>query len=197
MINYRKQTVSPLYVYNIFNNVYFQYFENHNVRHARKIDPNVETYIASFISNNFYKFHSSISIFEDYLRWVFQQHGRVSIRMIHSFVDEWEKSNTNEVIPFSAEVVKYLRDNYISFEEYIAVQKSYFPTILQHYIADKSIPFELILYLGILDKVEKKNRATLKMLLSKEYYDMKKHEEKLNANKLFIEHELKNVKSSF
>lgn len=193
---YRKITISPIYIYNIFLNTYYRYFENRYNRQTKKIEESLESFLKWFISTYYYKFKEDKEEFENYLFWIFQTYGKISIRQIHKYIELWEKSKSLEEEPFSLKISKYLRDNYITWNNYIKPKKGYFPIILQHYISDRNFPFELLLYLNILDKVENKNKNILKMLISKELYDIKKYKIKAEANEKFIQNEIENIKNS-
>ena len=112
MSEYHKKTISPLYLYNTFNRLYFQYFSGHPVRSAKKIsDPDIESYLTWFITSHYPKIKDKLN---DYVLWCFQQHGRFRIRMLHRFMDDWDDTKpTGELQTFANKMAKYLRDNYI------------------------------------------------------------------------------------
>ena len=108
--NYRKQVVVPLYVYNLFNQLYFKYFENHGIRWSKKeLDPRTDQYLANFISKYWTnKLSESKEKFERYLLWCFREYGKIPVILLHSHIDDWIDDTSNTLHPIAAKVSKYL-----------------------------------------------------------------------------------------
>ena len=192
---YRKKTVAPLYLYNIFNQLYFKYFEGHPIRGAKRLPSSeMESYLTWFITTHYPKVKNQL---KDYIIWCFQQHGRFRIKLLHRFIDSYDGTKPSaEIQPFANKIAKYMRDNYISsWEAYIAPRPNFFPIIFQHYVASKDFPFEVLLHLGIFDSIPASRKDMAKAMLRTEFYEIDQHTKKAEKHRVFIGLELDRIKN--
>lgn len=196
-MSYRKKRPSSLNVYNIFNQLYFKYFEDTFIRKANKVkSERTYRYLESFITNKYSDKFGSLDNLKKYIIWVFQNKGKVPVVTLHCYLDEWENTNEDDIKSFSIEISTYIREDkkLHSWEDYITAKHTFYPPILEHYMnGKKEVPFELILYLDILNS-SKKHKKVIKSLFSKEIYNKSEHEKRLDKNKRFIENEIEEIK---
>jgi len=178
----RKVGITTLSIFKLYHKVLATYEEVEYAMFlaykAKKInDKRVERAIQSFLSNHLTEsFNNSLVKIEKYFSYCFENNKNLYFFNLGAFVEEWKKFNAsgNRISTkflFFNTICTYLKDNNISIEEYIKKRKNYIPVILQHYIATKNIPFELLITLKILEKCDiDKNK--LKMLIKNEIYNM-------------------------
>ena len=190
----RKQVHSPLYIYNLFNRTYFKYFHGHPVSSAKAItDDRVRCYIERFIGDDYAKLDKSETRLEEYLLWLFSRNGKQPIVMMHVGIDAYLKEikTTGEVTSFSHIIKKYMRENKIeTWSDYIEPKYGFYPKIIQHYMKDKSIPFEFILYLGVIDRLPDRQKKSIKALLRKELYSIVDRMKVMEKNRAFFDMEV-------
>lgn len=191
---YHKQVPSPLYLYNTYNKLYRQYFYNQFIRSGKKINnPHAERYLKNFTSN-YWNQIKTFDRYQKYVMWCFQEHGKIAIMSIHKYIDGWKESESTDMNPFANKMAKYIRDHKIkSWKEYIAPKKHSYPYIIQHYIGNKEFPYEAILYLKVVDHIDRNKMKIFKALLAKEIYNKKQHEKRLEENKVFIQNEIERI----
>lgn len=196
VMSYRKKIPSSLTLYNIFNQLYFKYFDDIFIRRANKVtNVKVERYLDRFASNVYSNKFGSTEKLKKYIIWVFQNKGKVPVVCLHQYLDEWKEVNVDNVKSFSIEVADYIREDkkLNSWNDYITAKHSFYPPIVEHYMNDKNeVPFELILYLKILET--SKHKKILKSMFSKEIYSKSDYEKKLKKNTKFIENEIVQIK---
>lgn len=197
MNNLRRQIPSSLSVFNIFNRTYYHYFYGHFTKHAKHIhNEHVERIVEDFIENHFNKLNYSLIRFEEFLLWLFSKYGKLPLATISGKIEEYlkEEINSNEIKSFAIKILKYMRDNKIqTLHDYILPIDGFYPKIIQHYIKDKDIPFEVLLYLKIFDRISKEQKKTVKSLFRKEMYNINERMIVMEKNKGFITEELKKV----
>ena len=199
----RKQGISAVSVFCLYYKTSSQYspsdYSHFAWKRTKEIkDKNVERQIEIFLSN--YKeaiFSNSLSEIEDYFQYCFLNKKQLYFFNLSEHIESWKKheiKNPKDELKyvFADKVINYLEENNLDFLNYLKCQKNYIPKILQHYLAIKEIPFEVLLYLKIFDKCQLDKRK-LKMMLSKEFYDMKDYEKKLERLKPLISNELKKI----
>lgn len=191
---YRKKVPSPLFLYNTYNQLYRKYFYNQFIRSGKKIgNPHAERILKGF-TTNYWNHIKTIDRYKKYVMWIFQEHGKVSIMSIHRYVEGWEETESADMNPFANKMAKYIRDHKLkTFKEYIKPRKNTYPYIIQHYVGMREFPFEAILYLGVMDKIDKNHIKILKALLAKELYNKKQHAQRLEENKVFIDNEINRI----
>jgi hypothetical protein len=200
MSTVRKQVPSKLSIFNTFNNTYFNYFYGHLVKHAKHINnSNTESILDSFTENHFYKLDYSLIRFESFLLWLFSKYGKLPLVTIFGHIDEFlkEKDSKKTIQSFSINMSKYMRDNNISnWKDYILSKDGFYPKIIQHYMKDKNIPFEVLLFLKVFDNIPQQQKKSVKSLFRKEMYTLGERIELMNKNKTFIINELRKVMES-
>lgn len=201
MSTLRRQTPSPILLYNIFNQTYFRYFYGHYVKYTNHIDNHLYySTLQNFIDNSFYKLSFSADKYEKYLLWVFFKHGKITILSLATFLEEYLKESKKDIDikPFSVVISKYIRDEKInSWKEYLLPKNGFYPKIIQHYMRDKSFPFEFILFLKVIDNVPERQRKMLKTIFRDELYNLKEKKELVEKNKHFFIEEMKKINEEF
>lgn len=171
-------------------------YANFLARNAKKInDINVIKQIDSFIEINKYTNFNSILEIEEYFTFCFMKNLPLYFFNLNQYIDDWKKyklTDTKQELKyiFSDKIIDYLKKHKLTFKEYLKPQKGYIPRILQHYLMNKEIPFEVILYLKVLDHCEL-DKKKLKLLLSSEIYEMNLYEKRLERLIPLIQSELK------
>ena len=192
--NLRKKVPSPLRVYNLFNRIYYRYFSDIDIRGGKNIKSiSVETYLSSFITKHYHKI-KTIDDLKQYILWVFRENGKIPITHLHHYIDGWKKDQSGDIKMFAESVVNYLKSNKMTLGEYVAPVRQYFPHIIQHYVGQKAIPFEFVIYTKAIQNVDKKNLDMLKVLLKDEFSEMDKHIKNAKKNKNFIKIEVTRIK---
>lgn len=195
MANLRKQIPSPVLVYNIFNQIHMRYFSNTFIRGGKIIkNAGTEKYLTFFVENHYRDFRD-LKDLKHYILWMFQEKGRVPINVLHRYIGEWKKRSVVDMSTFAVEVAQYINENGLSWASYIATREYSYPHIIEHYIGQQNIPFELIVHLRIPEKVNDAKKMLLRGLLNKEFYDMARYVEKAEKNKNFIAREIERTKS--
>ncbi len=200
---YRKTGIGPLSIFKLYYKVQSLYKPNHFSnfiwKTAKQIkDKSIEISIEQFLNKNRYiNFNDNIGEINEYFSYCFTNNYPIYFNNLGQHIESWKKykmkgSKVELQYLFANKVISYLKENGISFKQYLALQKRYVPLIIQHYIADKEIPFEVILYLKALDRCDIDNKK-LKMLLHKEYIEMKVHEQRLVKLKSIIQSELEKI----
>ena len=142
-------------------------------------------------------FEDSITKVEEYFTFCFMNNHSIYFNNLGDYISEWKKekleNNSQEIkYLFANQIIDFLKSRRISFKQYLLKQKGYIPIILQHYLATKEIPFEVALYLKSLDKCDI-DKKKMKVLFSKEYYEILKYEKRTEQLKTLIESELKKI----
>lgn len=194
MQSLRKKVPNPLRIYNLFNQIYYRYFSNINIRSGKQIKSiSTEEYLTFFVENHYKKLKTFDNI-KNYILWVFKEKGKIPITHIHLYIDDWLNHESDDIMYFADAVSGYLRDNDMTLKEYLAPVPRYYPHIIQHYIGQKTIPFEFILYTKVIDKIPKKQLNLLKVLLSDEFYDMDMHVKRMKKRKGYLSAEVERLK---
>lgn len=198
----RKQSIGALGIFKLYYKVLSQYKSGDSayfisIKATKISDLSVENAINGFLSQHRFTFDDSVKQIEDYFNFCFSNNFPIYFFNLDNFIEEWKKHKLTDVKSelkylFAEKIRAYLQENNLSFKEYISPQKRYIPKILQHYITSKEIPFEIIIYMRILDKCDIDKRK-LKILLHREFVKMKEYEERLKKLKPLIDSELKKV----
>jgi hypothetical protein len=117
-----------------------------------------------------------------------------------SHLEEYLKESEKklDLIPFSAIIGKYIRDEKIhSWKEYLLSQGSFYPKIVQHYMRDKNFPFEFLLFFKVLDRVPEKQKKMLKTIFRNEMYNLQEKLDLVARNKHFFTEEVKKINEVF
>jgi hypothetical protein len=131
---------------------------------------------------------------------LFSKYGKLPIVTAFSHIDEYlkEEDKKLDIIPFSAIITKYIRDEKINnWKEYLLPQGGFYPKIIQHYMRDRSFPFEFILFLKILDRVPDKQKKMLKTIFRSEMYNLNEKLLFVEKNKHFFTEEIKKIGEVF
>lgn len=196
----RNRIPSTVFLYNIFNQTYFRYFYGHYVKYTNQIGTQNNNSLQNFIDNHFNKLSFSKNKYEKYLLWLFSKYGKLPIVTAFSHIDEYlkEEDKKLDIIPFSAIITKYIRDEKINnWKEYLLPQGGFYPKIIQHYMRDRSFPFEFILFLKILDRVPDKQKKMLKTIFRSEMYNLNEKLLFVEKNKHFFTEEIKKIGEVF
>lgn len=191
----RKKIPSSLLVYNIFNKISQRYFSNIFIRSAKRIkNEGTEKYINFFIATHYGNFQNFNEL-KRYILWLFQEKGKVHLNVLHIYIEEWKQFSSGKVSSFASEISQYMSNENLAWSEYIAISNFTYPPIIQQYVGEKNIPFEVIVYLRILDKMRGAPKNLVQTLLHKEIYNMKDHKKSVVKNKKFISNELLRLES--
>ena len=194
MNNYRKKIPNPLRIYNLFNQIYYRYFSDINIRSGKQIKSiHTKEYLTFFVENHYKKLKTFDAI-KHYILWAFKEKGKFPINHLHIYIDEWLKHESDDIIYFADAISAYLRNNDLTFKEYLSPVPRYYPHIIQHYIGQKNIPFEFILYTKVMDKIPKKQLTLLKVLLSDEFYELGMYKERMKKRKGYLSAEVERLK---
>ena len=194
MQNLRKKVPNPLRVYNLFNQIYYRYFSDINIRSGKQIKSvTTKDYLTFFVENHFKKINTFDNL-KHYILWTFKEKGKFPINHLHLYIEEWLRHESDDIIYFADAISAYLRNNDLTIKEYLAPVPRYYPHIIQHYIGQKNIPFEFILYTKVIDKIPKKQLTLLKVLLSDEFYDMDTHIKRMKKGKGYLSAEVERLK---
>jgi len=133
-----------------------------------------------------------LNIFSEYVIYCFRTGGFIPLFHLHKYIDSWEREKSIILTSvFATNIISYMERNYIkTWGYYITNPKNYYAPVIQQYIAFRDVPFELLLYLNVLNTVEKKCDNLLKTLLVKEYREIDNFQKRVNNNKLFIANEI-------
>ena len=196
----RNKAPSTVFLYNTFNQTYFRYFYGHYVKYTNQIESQHHNFLQNFTDNHFSKLSFSIDKYEKYLLWLFSKYGKLPMLSAFSHIEEYlkEEEKKLDIVPFSVIITKYIRDEKIgSWKEYLLPQNGFYPKIVQHYMRDKSFPFELILFLKIMDRVPDRQKKMLKTIFRSEMYNLKEKLDLVEKNKGFFTEEIKKIGEVF
>lgn len=194
MYDLRKKVLSPLRVYNLFNQIYYRYFSDIRIRSGKQIKSiTIEEYLTFFVENHYKKIKTFDGL-KHYILWMFKEKGKLPINHLHRYIDEWLKHESDDIIYFADAVSAYLRANDMTLKEYLAPVYRYYPHIIQHYIGQKNIPFEFILYTKVMDKIPKKQLTLLKVLLTDEFYELDMYRDRMKKRKGYLKAEVERLK---
>lgn len=194
----RNKVPSTLLLYNKFNQTYYRYFYGHYVKHINHVKN--EPYLQNFIDNQFHKLSYSIDKFEEYILWLFSKYGKLPINSAFIYLDEYLKENNKFIdnVPFSVIITKYIREEGIkTWKEYLLPQNGFYPKIIQHYMRDKSFPFDFILFLKIIDRLPERQQKMLKAMFRNELYNLKDRMNIIEKNKHFYTEEIRKINEEF
>lgn len=199
----RKVGITPLTIFklyykvlSIYKNSEYAKFLPYTVKQIK--DPGIELQITGFLNKYRYVvFNDSMTEIENYFKYCFANDYSIYFNNLGAYIGQWSKDKLSDKgfevkYVFSDKIIKYLKQYNISIKQYLEPQKKYIPRILQHYIANKEVPFEVILYLKILDRCDI-DKKRLKMLLHTEFMQMKEFETKLPKLENHIKEELRRV----
>lgn len=198
----RKRGIVPLSVFRIYYKVLSKYsstpYYYQLSQKAKEIKKSIEISIEKFLTKHQYNtFNDSLTEIENYFEFCISKNYEIYFHNLDLYIEKWKKSNiceSSEEIKyvFASKIQHFLKIHNISFKDYIKKHEKYIPPILQHYIASYEIPFEVILYLKILDKCDI-DKKKLRMLLHKEFTEMSEYNRRLKKLKPLIESELRRV----
>jgi hypothetical protein len=196
----RKIGITPVSVFRVYYKSTSKYkpkdYSIYVAYKTKKIgDKAIEKQIEHFLEKNRYEiFNNSLSKIENYFDFCFSNNKELYFYNLSEYIKDWQQYNLEgqlyeQEIKFADEVFQYLLTFNLTFETYITCNKNKLPVIIQHYISTRKIPFELLLYLNILEDC-KYNKKRLKVLLAREYVDMKKHKSNLKKLEPLLKEEL-------
>lgn len=161
-------------------------------------NPLIEKQIELFLEQYKYSaFSDRLSELEDYTDFCIRKKYAIYFHNYDVWIEEWKKERlhtTKDELKYlcSEKIQRYLRDNSITFKEYIEKKKFYIPIILQHYLVTKELPFELILFLKIIEKCDI-NKKKLKVMLYREFMELHIYEKRLEKLKELFMGEIKKI----
>lgn len=198
----RKSGIGPVSIYKIYYKVLSKYkdipYGFKLAYKTTKIDEKYSELIGKFWDEyGEEKFNKQLTQVEDYFEFCFEQSYSIYFHNLGQYIDLWKKdrltdSSSETKYLFAQKVLTYLKERNLTFKQYIEKQKNYIPIMLQHYLSSKEIPFEVILYLKVLDRVDM-DKKKLKILLHREFIEMEKYKARAKKLNTLFEGEIKRI----
>jgi len=201
----RKEGITPLVMYKVFLEQYCLYNPDSPYKYTYKKvkainNKLIEIKIEQFLDKYRYNvFKDSISQMRSYFKFCLDKNRNTYFYILDKHIADWK--NRTLIQPeksflFADNIINYLRITETDYDSYISTSKRQIPSILLHYISKKNIPFELIVYLGILDNLSNcgldKRRITF--LLSTEMADIDRYKRNVKKFGQVIEREISKIK---
>lgn len=142
-------------------------------------------------------FQNKLTEVESYFEFCFEHDYSIYFHNLGQYIDLWKTdrltdSSSETKYLFAQRVLTYLKDRNLTFKQYIEKQKNYIPIMLQHYLSSKDIPFEAILYLKILERVDM-DKKKLRILLHREFIEMEKYKARTKKLNTLFEGEIRRI----